>query len=172
MDCHFLLQEISLTQGSNLSLYVFCTARWVLYWSWLEKFRLDILKVTFLGGVEPEVKYSFAAMGANATIWCLLFLLNTPENMHTFSPGKKRTSLQILCCFEFFLNGEFNSGYITDISKWASLLAQSAFNAGDTGSIPGWGRSPGEGNGNPLQYSCLENPMGRGTWLLTSLSRD
>ena len=38
----------------------------------------------------------------------------------------------------------------------------SALNAGDLGSIPGLGRSPGEGNGNPLQYSCLENPMDRG----------
>ena len=38
----------------------------------------------------------------------------------------------------------------------------SAYNAGDPGSIPGSGRSPGEGNGNPLQYSCLENPMDRG----------
>ena len=37
-------------------------------------------------------------------------------------------------------------------------------NAGDTGSIPGLGRSSGEGKGNPLQYSCLENPMDRGTW--------
>ena len=49
----------------------------------------------------------------------------------------------------------------------ASLLAQrleSACNAGDLGSIPGSGRSPGEGNGNPPQYSCLESPMGRGTW--------
>ena len=36
----------------------------------------------------------------------------------------------------------------------------SACNAGDRGSIPGLGRSPGEGNGNPLQYSCLENPHG------------
>ena len=40
----------------------------------------------------------------------------------------------------------------------------SAYNAGDLGSIPGSGRSPGEGNGNPLQYSCLENPMERGAW--------
>ena len=40
----------------------------------------------------------------------------------------------------------------------------SAYNAGDLGSIPGLGRSPGEGNGNPLQYSCLGNPMDRGTW--------
>ena len=38
----------------------------------------------------------------------------------------------------------------------------SVYNAGDPGSIPGSGRSPGEGNGNPLQYSCLENPMDRG----------
>ena len=38
----------------------------------------------------------------------------------------------------------------------------SVYNAGDPGSIPGLGRSPGEGNGNPLQYSCLENPMDGG----------
>ena len=43
----------------------------------------------------------------------------------------------------------------------------SACNAGDPGSIPGLGRSPGEGNGNPLQYSCLENPMDRGAWRAT-----
>ena len=43
----------------------------------------------------------------------------------------------------------------------------SACNAGDLGSIPGLGRSPGEGNGNPLQYSCLENPMDGGTWQAT-----
>ena len=40
----------------------------------------------------------------------------------------------------------------------------SAYNAGDPGSIPGWGRSPGEGNGNPLQYSCPENSMDGGAW--------
>ena len=40
-------------------------------------------------------------------------------------------------------------------------------NAGDVGLIPGSGRSPGEGNGNPLQYSGLENPMNRGPWQAT-----
>ena len=40
----------------------------------------------------------------------------------------------------------------------------SAYNAGDPGSIPGSGRFPGEGNGNPLQYFCLENPMDGGAW--------
>ena len=39
-----------------------------------------------------------------------------------------------------------------------------ACNAGDTGLIPGLGRSSGEGNGNPPRYSCLENPMDRGAW--------
>ena len=42
-----------------------------------------------------------------------------------------------------------------------------ACNAGDPSSIPALGRSPGEGNGNPLQYSCLENPMDRGAWRAT-----
>ena len=41
---------------------------------------------------------------------------------------------------------------------------ESACSAGDPGSIPGSGISPGEGNGNPCQYPCLENPMDRGTW--------
>ena len=40
----------------------------------------------------------------------------------------------------------------------------SAYNAGDLGLIPGSERSPAEGSGNPLQYSCLENPMDRGAW--------
>ena len=46
---------------------------------------------------------------------------------------------------------------------------ESSCNAGDPGSIPGSGRCPGEGNGNPLQYSCLENPMDRGAWRATVL---
>ena len=49
----------------------------------------------------------------------------------------------------------------------ALVVKNPAANAGDirdVGSIPGSGRSPEEGNGNPLQYSCLENPMDRGTW--------
>ena len=44
---------------------------------------------------------------------------------------------------------------------------ESACNAGDLGSIPGSGRSPGEGHGNLLQYSCLENPIDRGAWRAT-----
>ena len=48
-----------------------------------------------------------------------------------------------------------------------SEVKASASNVGDPGSIPGSGRSPGEGNGTPLQYSCLESPMDRGAWRAT-----
>ena len=48
-----------------------------------------------------------------------------------------------------------------------SFVKESACNAGDPGLIPGLGRSPGEGNGNPLQYSCLENSMDGGAWWAT-----
>ena len=46
----------------------------------------------------------------------------------------------------------------------SSVGTESAYNAGDLGSIPGSGRYLGEGNGNPLQYSCLENPIDPGAW--------
>ena len=49
-------------------------------------------------------------------------------------------------------------------SPCSSVSKESACSARDLGSIPGLGRSPGEGNGNPLQYPCLENLMDRGTW--------
>ena len=57
---------------------------------------------------------------------------------------------------------------ILQLNKW-NLKKESACNAGDPGSIPGLGRSPGEGNGNPLQYFYLENPMDRGAWRATVL---
>ena len=47
---------------------------------------------------------------------------------------------------------------------WWLSGKESTHNARDLGSISGWGRSPGKGNGNPLQYSCLENSLDRGAW--------
>ena len=47
------------------------------------------------------------------------------------------------------------------------MAKNSPANAGDVGLMPGWGRSPGKENGNPLQYSCLGNPMDRGAWQTT-----
>ena len=55
------------------------------------------------------------------------------------------------------------SSYTADFPGGSDGKA-SAYNAGGLGSVPGLGRSPGEGNGDPLQYSCLENPMDGGTW--------
>ena len=49
----------------------------------------------------------------------------------------------------------------------SSVDTESACSAGDQGFISGLGRSPGEGNGNPLQHSCLENPVDRGAWQAT-----
>ena len=48
-----------------------------------------------------------------------------------------------------------------------SLVKNPLLDAEDSDSIPGWGRPPGEGNGNPLQYSCIENSMDRGAWWAT-----
>ena len=53
-------------------------------------------------------------------------------------------------------------GYTILASLVAQMVKNLPANAGDTGSIPGLGRSPGEGNGNPFQYSCLGNPIDRG----------
>ena len=71
-------------------------------------------------------------------------------------PGKSHwhSSRIIICCLSCGLK-------ITNLPWWEDRKA-SAYNAGDLGSISVSGRSPGEGNGNPLQYSCLENPMDRG----------
>ena len=61
---------------------------------------------------------------------------------------------------------------IKDHTSWCSfpcgpVVKNPSANVGNAGLIPEWGRSYGEGNGNPLQYSCLENPMHRGAWRAT-----
>ena len=67
-------------------------------------------------------------------------------------------------CFLYWQVGSLSLG-----SPGGSEVKVSACNVGDLGSIPGSGISPGEGNGNPLQYSCLENPMGGGaSWVIQS----
>ena len=58
--------------------------------------------------------------------------------------------------------GDMNTYIYMYVFPHSSVGKESACNVGDLGSIPGSGRSAGEGNGNPLQYSCLENPMDRG----------
>ena len=85
---------------------------------------------------------------------------------------KKRTELTstytqrcIISCENFFQSNRvcFHSWRVPLVADGKEY----ACNAGGPGSIPGSGRSPGEGNGNPLQYSCLENSMDRGAWRAT-----
>ena len=75
-------------------------------------------------------------------------------------------------------NWHSRQGPHNELIFWKDLTLQESFpgdsvgkhppaNAEDSGSIPGSGRSPGEGNGNPLRYSCLENPMDKGAWRAT-----
>ena len=65
------------------------------------------------------------------------------------------------------MHKDLNSNIMILGFPYGSVIKNPPANAGDAGSIPGSGRCPGEGNGNPLQYSCLGNPMDRGAWEAT-----
>ena len=77
-------------------------------------------------------------------------------------PNSERSFLSSSFFFKVFFDVD---DFIIFIEFGGSDSKESACSAGDLGSIPESGRCPGEGNGNPLQYSCLENPMDRGAWL-------
>ena len=83
----------------------------------------------------------------------------------TFSicPGMWETMVYVFFfLFKIYTGGEVIWGFLG-----SSNGEESACNAGDQGSVPGSGRSPGKGHGNSLQHSCLENPMDRGAWCVT-----
>ena len=69
---------------------------------------------------------------------------------------------QIECSFIIYCSLPFGTG-----ASLVTLVKSPLATTGDAGSIPGSGRSPGEGNGNPLQYSCLENSIDKGDWWAT-----
>ena len=82
----------------------------------------------------------------------------------TLDNSSKKCSNVILTWWDKFFVHQF---YLQKGFPGGSDGKESDCNVGDQGSIPGSGRSPGEGNGYPLQYSCLENPMNRGAWRAT-----
>ena len=82
---------------------------------------------------------------------------DTTERLHFLS-----LSPSIQCLHLAALEKNFDQ--LIQLFSGASVMKNPPANAGDPGSIPGSGRYPGEGNGNPLQYSCLENPMDREVW--------
>ena len=72
----------------------------------------------------------------------------------------------VRCCFPYLFPPN-NLGGASQVALLVKTLPASAGDVTDMVSIPGLGRSPRQGNGNPLQYSCLENPMDRGAWWAT-----
>ena len=70
----------------------------------------------------------------------------------------------VLSIGEILLTHSPNDVWASQVALVVKNLPENAGDISDVGSIPGLGRSPGEGNGNSLQYSCPENPMDRGAW--------
>ena len=86
----------------------------------------------------------------------------------TETPGRVCARWKVLCDCLRHAGGAPGSGFVLSFDfPGGSGGKESAYDAEVPGLIPGLGRSPGEGNGNPLQYSCLGNPMDRGAWRAT-----
>ena len=143
--------------------------------------------VRFLGRVDPlkrdrlptPVILGFPGDSAGKESACNVLDLGSTPGLGR-SPGEgKGYPLQYsglensVDCMVLQRRSQFYNNKKFIISRWLKPSAsfhgssdgqESTYNAGDPGSTPGLGRSPGEGNGNPLQYSCLENPMEGGAW--------
>ena len=96
------------------------------------------------------------------TLKCIRFILGAVATSFVFLP-LSQVKLPSLCvCLRTETNQQKGQKFC--FGPGGSDGKASAYNAGDPGLIPGSGRSSGEGNGNPLQYSCLKNPMDGGAW--------
>ena len=92
---------------------------------------------------------------------------DTTERLHFL--GTENTSAKVFIIFNLLLPTFLKQDLASSLPCYmgfpgGSDSKASVYNVGDLGSIPGLGRTAGEGNGNPLQYYCLENPMDRGAW--------
>ena len=102
--------------------------------------------------------------------WCLKIQIKTLANLQ---PYVMSSNSKVRHLSTFNLSKDQNKSYdhfFNSIRLWfpgGSAVKDLPANARDLGSIPGSVRSPGKGNGNPFQYSCLENPMDRGAWWAT-----
>ena len=124
------------------------------------------------------ILFSFLPEPDDVRTWAGLFSCASAEE-HSGTVGASKNILSALVEREWgsWHEEQGRVGCTGNASLWglqglmgASLVAQvaeSACIAGDSGSVPGLGRSPGEGNSNPFRYSCLENPMDRGAWRAT-----
>ena len=106
--------------------------------------------------IKPDCQSFFWGGGTPRDTWDLVY----QPQVEPWSPAMEPCSLNLWIVKEVLIGGFF-------FLPGASDDKESACNAGDLGLIPRSGRSPGEGNGNPFQYSCPENSMDRGAWQAT-----
>ena len=135
---------------------------------------MQTVKAVFLGG-DGTLSWTL--------VETFLFLQCQEVNLHQSACAKnvrystmQRTNIIMSNCLEYLMHCKCSDRHLYMLNiqynyqtgfPGGSEDKVSDCNAGDLGLIPGSGRSPGEGNGNPIQYSCLENPMDRGVWWAT-----
>jgi len=136
---------------------------------------MNIMKKQKDKTLKDKLPRSIGAQYATGDQW-----RNNPRKNEEMEPKQKQHPVidvtgdgsKVRCCKEQYCIGTWDVRSINqdklEVAKQdfpgASDGKASVSNAGELGSIPGSGRSPGEGNGNPPQYYCLENPMDRGAW--------
>ena len=112
--------------------------------------------------------FSFSISHSNEHSGLISFRMDLPHHLMVNRWGNSENSDFILGGSKITADGdcshEIKRRLLLGSFPGGSVVKASAWNTGDLGLIPGSGRSPGEGNGNPLQYSCLENPMEGGAW--------
>ena len=128
--------------------------------------------------LQPPLPSGRARALSVGELWPLAPLLAyvTPGSPQCYSLGSDPHFVLLIVALNLFLlrssschsiNSAFFEGLLSSVVRdfpGGSDGKVSAYNAGDLGSIPGLGRSPGEENGSPFQYSCLENPVDGGSW--------
>ena len=153
MGCHALLQRIFLTQGSNPCLLHF------LHW---QVGSLPLAR-------EPQSHLNQICKGGWGTDFSFprtekLYFEKTCQNndFETFLTSAHTGNTCFFATTYTHTHTHTHTGFPSgSVVKKPPAMQETRVQ------IPGWGRSPGEGNGNPLQYSCLENPMHRGAWRVT-----
>ena len=148
-------------------------------WPLLSSFYAHFLKsfihkwvLNFVKGFSCIYWDYHMVLSFNLLIWCIalidLHILN--HCIPGINPTYSWCMSFLMCCYNLFakiLLRIFASMFISDEFPGGSDGKASAYNVGDLGLIPGSGRWSGEGNGNQLQYPCLENPMDAGAWWAT-----
>ena len=124
---------------------------------------------SLLDSFSRVIQNGFELTSLKRSVWCETKQGTVITDDVLFSDGSTQR-LSRSMYFEFPQQSAKTPVFLTGLSTCIGHLCsgkESACNAGDLGSIPGSGRSSGKGNGNPLQYSCLESSMDRGAWWAT-----